>query len=63
MLIIRTLITQVGNTPLHFAVHSGHLPIVEYLIEQAGANVHAKTDVRILAMVTIACDHLTRHLV
>jgi ankyrin repeat protein len=33
---------QDGTTPLHYASSNGHLDVVQFLVEQCGADVHAK---------------------
>jgi ankyrin repeat protein len=39
------LLLQVGYTPLHRASSNGHLEVVQYLIEECGADVNAKDKV------------------
>jgi hypothetical protein len=38
-------VLQLGDTPIHLASSNGDLDVVRYLIEQCGADVHAKDKV------------------
>jgi hypothetical protein len=40
-LIVQSLL-QFGYMPLHLASSNGHLDVVQFLVEQCGADVHAK---------------------
>jgi hypothetical protein len=47
---------QDGDTPLHRASFDGHLNVVQFLVEQCGADVHAKNSYQQTALDCCADD-------
>ena len=58
MLEYRCVNHQTGNgaTPLYLACQEGHLPVVEYLVKDCGADVHLK------AHDGMTCLHAASHM-